>query len=91
MREIKLKAWIPDIQRMYQVMSIDIEPQNGRQKYVTVWEHPSLESAIIKNKVGRFRLGDGVEIVQYTGIKDKGEPRFMRMILLHSLTTNGSV
>ena len=71
MREHKYRVWIPDIKRIYQVMSLDVEPQNGRQKYVTVWEHPSVESAIIKGKVARFRLGDGVELIEYTGLKDK--------------------
>ena len=70
MREIKFRAWIPDIKRIYQVMSIDVEPQGGRRKTVTVWEHPCVKSAIIKNKVGRFRLENGVEIMQYTGLKD---------------------
>jgi len=70
-REIKFRAWIPDIQRMYQVMSVDVEPQDGRQKYVTCWEHPCVKSAIIKGKVAKFRLGDGVELMQYTGLKDK--------------------
>jgi uncharacterized phage protein (TIGR01671 family) len=71
MREIKFRAWIPDIERMYQVMQIDVEPQNGRQKWCLVWEHPCVKSAMIKGKVGKFRIGDGVEIMQYTGLKDK--------------------
>lgn len=71
MREIKYRVWIPDIKRIYQVMSLDVEPQNGRQKTVTAWEHPSVESAIIKRKVAKFRLGDGVKLLEYTGLKDK--------------------
>lgn len=70
-RENKYRIWVPDIKRIYQVMRLDVEPQNGRQKYVTVWEHPCVESAIIKGKVAKFRLGQGVELMQYTGIKDK--------------------
>ena len=71
MREIKFRAWIPDIERIYQVMNIDVDPQDGRQKRVLVWEHPCVKSAIIKNKVARFRLDPGVKIMQYTGLKDK--------------------
>jgi len=71
MREIKFRAWIPDIKRIYQVMSVEVEPQDGRQKYIIVWEHPCVKSAIIKRKVGKFRLGDGVVLLEYTGLKDK--------------------
>ncbi len=67
----KLRVWVPDIERMYQVKSIDVQVKDGEQRYVNVWEHPCARSAMIKNKVGKFRLGDGVEVMQSTGLKDK--------------------
>lgn len=71
MRKIKYRVWIPDIKRIYQVMSFDVEPQNGRRKTVTVWEHPCVETAIIKMKIGKFLLDNGVELIEYTGLKDR--------------------
>ena len=71
---IKFKAWIPDIKCMYQVKSIDTAPEDGKIQRVVVWEHPSLQSAIIKNKIGTYNIksdnGDEIDILQYIGVKD---------------------
>ena len=52
-------------------MSLDVEPQDGRRKRVTAWEHPSVKAAIIKRKAATFFLDNGVTLVEYTGLKDK--------------------
>jgi len=68
---IKFRAWIPDIERMYQVYSIDTDSNGNLPKTVTVWEHPCYKSAVIKNKRGTFVLGSVVEVMQFTGLLDK--------------------
>lgn len=72
MREIKFRAWIPDIKRMYQVNKIEVNPiDRNSVRDLLVWEHPCEKSAKIKGKVGRYRLTDEIPIMQFTGLTDK--------------------
>jgi len=70
-REIKYKLYIPGINKTYQVMNLDVEPQDGRLRHATVWEHPCVDTAIIKRRVAKYVIRDGVVLREYTGLKDK--------------------
>ena len=71
MKELKLRVWIPDIKRMYQVCSIELNPHDGHSKTAVLWEHPSEKAAKIKNKTAKFNLSDKTPVISFTGKADK--------------------
>lgn len=73
MREIKFRAWIPDIKRMREIQSFELhEPDDvfKRTPLVTVWDHESVRAAKIKGRAATYERSD-IILMQYTGLKDK--------------------
>ena len=73
MREIKFRAWDKDNHRMREVCSMDTDNgdyDTGRKRRVQIWDHPSVRAAQIKGHVTSLFL-ENVELMQYTGLKDK--------------------
>lgn len=73
MKEIKFRAWIPDIKRMHEVLSLELYECDdivSNPPKVTVWDHCSTRAAKIKGRVATYKRSD-IPIMQYTGLKDR--------------------
>jgi len=73
MREIKFRAWIPDIKRMREVLSMELyecDDLISNPPNVRVWDHGSTRAAKIKGRVATYKK-DEVILMQFTGLKDK--------------------
>lgn len=67
MQDIRFKAWVPHAQQMFEVRLIDYG-----NKWVGIkgWVYRDYGDTATKGKVDRISF-DKVELLQYTGLKDK--------------------
>jgi uncharacterized phage protein (TIGR01671 family) len=73
MRELKFRAWIPEVKQLRDVVSIEFDEPDDiytRAPRVLVWNHASTRAAKIKGHVANYFKKD-VILTQYTGLKDK--------------------
>lgn len=68
-RELKFRAWDKERKLLREVCSIEFD-DTGRKELVKYWDHASLEAAKIKAKIATV-WKENVELMQYTGLKDK--------------------
>lgn len=73
MRELKFKAWNKKNKLMRFVEEIVFPYQLGKSNLgnrIIVWDHESREAGIIKGRTDTWSIND-VELMQFTGLKDK--------------------
>ncbi len=73
MREIKFRAWIPEVNILRDVINFDLdEPDDvySRLPQVKIWDHPSTRAAKIKGRVATYFKKDLI-LMQFTGLKDR--------------------
>jgi uncharacterized phage protein (TIGR01671 family) len=75
MRDIKFRAWHKELNSLRQIAEINFlwKPSPNAEDLggnVTVWDHPSVVTAMIKGRTDRWLFKD-INLMQYTGLKDK--------------------
>jgi len=75
MREIKFRAWNKKLKIIRQILCLEMEPKewpqtSARIGLYTVFDHPSVHTALIKARFEKWPETDCV-LLQYTGLKDK--------------------